>query len=172
MAVQLSFILENQSIMAKQDNLNTRVKISFLLLFLIAISIIMIVQPYEVMDFFEGEKTEEAYEEQELLEEPKQAELYVLRATVSKKYPCHHCQVIDSVFLYADEVWKYGVLMEEENEQYTDEYLRTHFLAYFILLEGTREECLGQEKAKIRNYALLSENLKREIPLLKPPGNL
>ena len=107
----------------------------------------------------------------EILEEPKQAELYVLRATISKKYPCYHCQEADSIFLSADEVWKYGVLMEEENEQYTDEYLRTHFLAYFILFEGTIEECLEQEKVKIRNYVLLSENLKRESILLKPPGN-
>ncbi|MEN0050213.1 MAG: hypothetical protein AAF806_24320 [Bacteroidota bacterium] len=157
--------------MANQNNLDKSVKASFLLLFLMAISIIMIVQPYEIADFFEEEISEEINEEQALLEEPKQAELYVLRATLSKKYPCYNCPNLDSIFLSANEVWKYGVLTEEENEQYTDEYLRANFLAYFIQFEGTVEECLAQQKVKIRNYALLSENLKREVPLLKPPGN-
>ena len=157
--------------MANQNNLDKSVKASFLLLFLMAISIIMIVQPYEIVDFFEEETTEEVHEEQTMLEEPKRAELYVLRATVSKKYPCYNCQDLDSIFLSANEIWKYGVLTEEENEQYTDELLRANFLAYFIQFEGTIEECLTQEKTKIRNYALLSENLKREVPLLKPPGN-
>ncbi|MEM8523002.1 MAG: hypothetical protein AAGG68_00090 [Bacteroidota bacterium] len=156
--------------MKSQESSNRNVKISFILLFLIAISIIMIVQPYQELEPFE-EIVEESSQEAKPQEIPKRAELYVLRAVMSRNYPCYHCPDSDSIFLSANEVWKYGVLKEEEDALYTDKYLQTHFLAYFIQFEGTVEECLEQEKSKISNYALLSENLKRETPLLKPPGN-
>lgn len=81
--------------MADQKQLDTSVKISFLLLFLVAISIIMIVQPYQEIGWLDETVEEEIFQVSEQQEEPIRAELYVLRATISKNYPCYHCQDSD-----------------------------------------------------------------------------
>lgn len=44
-------------------------------------------------------------------------------------------------------------------------------MIYLVQYKGSIQECLKQEKTKIFNYATLPENLKRETPIIRPPGN-
>jgi hypothetical protein len=42
---------------------------------------------------------------------------------------------------------------------------------YLTEFKGTLSECIKEEKRKIYYYAILPENLKRNNPLIRPPGN-
>ena len=104
------------------------------------------------------------------LEEIDNAEQYVLLADVDGWYECFNCYGKPQIFLFEGQVWKYGVTTKGEKGRYTSG-LPSKNLLYLVEYEGPVNECLKQEKIKIYNYVLLPENLKRERPLKRPPGN-
>jgi len=101
------------------------------------------------------------------------AEQYALLANENRRYPCLKCQKPE-VYLFENEVWKYGVTKKGQAGRYTDEYLLEMKLSYHVQKRGTILECLEEEKLKIFNYPLLPENLARteQERLARPPGNL
>lgn len=98
------------------------------------------------------------------------SEQYVLKAIISKNYPCLSCPFSDSIFLYQGEVWKYGTTINGEVGRYGNS-LNAQSLNYYVQFRGTIEKCLKQERIKIFHYSLLPENLKRFEPIARPPGN-
>jgi hypothetical protein len=98
------------------------------------------------------------------------AEQYVLLARNSGHFPCYSCGRQAKIFLFAGEVWRYGVTRKGEKGRYSTG-LPHKELIYLIQYEGTLQDCLKQEKMKIYRYALLPENIKRTPPLIRPPGN-
>lgn len=100
-----------------------------------------------------------------------EAEQYVLLATNNGLYPCFSCPNSSTIHLNVGEVWKYGFTTKTDKTRYTRQYLGSRQLTYITQLEGTITECLKEEKRKIYNYAILPENLKRTIPLIRPAGN-
>ena len=104
------------------------------------------------------------------LEELDNAEQYVLVAFNNGIYPCFSCVGKNSIFLKRGEVWRYGVTRKGESIRYPGN-LNNVGLFYLTEYYGPLQECLKQEKLKIYNYALLPENLTRNVPLIRPPGN-
>jgi hypothetical protein len=100
------------------------------------------------------------------------AEQYVLIAKRSKKYPCPSCLGQDSIFLFAGEIWKYGVTFNGKEGRYNDAYLDANQLRYEIQFKGSLGECYKEEKRKIFYYPVLPENTKRKEQLMRPPGNI
>ncbi len=98
------------------------------------------------------------------------SEQYALRATTNKYYPCLSCPYRDSIFLYTNEVWKYGTTINGRNKRYGNS-LNAQFLYYEVQFRGTIDQCLKQERIKIIRYPLLPENIKRKNPIARPPGN-
>ncbi len=98
-----------------------------------------------------------------------EAEQYVLEVALEGYYPCFHCEE-KTIFLFKGEVWKYGVTINGELGRYPGG-LNEIGLVYFSEFKGTLSDCLKAEKRKIILYALLPENLKRDVPLIRPPGN-
>lgn len=95
---------------------------------------------------------------------------YALVATKNAWFPCFRCGGRDSIFLYEDEVWRYGKTCNGEFGRYKSG-LPAANLIYIVEYEGTEEECLIEEKEKIYNYPNLPECRKRNFVLLRPPGN-
>ena len=104
------------------------------------------------------------------LDQYKHAEQYALIASSASMFPCYSCQGSTKIQLNVGEIWKYGVTMKGQPGRYP-KGLPVGFLVYQVQFEGNLMECLEQEKIKIINYAILPENLKREKPLIRPPGN-
>jgi len=104
------------------------------------------------------------------LDELENAEQYALIAAKDGWYPCFHCKNTNLIFLLKGEIWRYGVTRKGEKERYGTRLLDRR-LIYTIQYTGQLQECLKQEKIKIYTYALLPENLKRQHPLIRPPGN-
>lgn len=104
------------------------------------------------------------------LDEIDNAEQYVLLTIKSGIYPCYNCPNA-TILLNANNVWKYGVTRKQEKGRYGQNALEKAGLKYFIQFTGTYSACLKEEKRKIYFYATLPENLVREIPLIRPPGN-
>ena len=104
------------------------------------------------------------------LEEIENAEQYVLLADVDGWYECFNCYGKPQIFLFEGEVWKYGMTTKGEKGRYRAG-LPFKNLVYLTEYEGPVSECMKREKIKIYNYALLPENLKRDKPLKRPPGN-
>jgi hypothetical protein len=103
------------------------------------------------------------------IEKLDEAEQYALLAAAEGWYPCFNC--LDAqIFLLAGEVWKYGVTTNGSS-RYSESFYATNRLLYFSQFKGTLQECLQEEKRKIYHYAILPENVKRQRPLLRPPGN-
>jgi hypothetical protein len=100
------------------------------------------------------------------------AEQYALIALKSKKYPCSSCLGQDSIFLFAGEIWKYGVTFNGQEGRYGQEYLNANELRYIIQFKGPLGECYKEEKRKIFYYPTLPENTKRKEPLMRPPANV
>lgn len=105
------------------------------------------------------------------LKELEEAEQYALVAIVPGYYPCYSCPNSDSIYLQMMEVWRYGVTTKSKHGRYADKYLNDNRLLFVTQMIGTLQECLREEQLKIYNYALLPENLKRLIILIRPPGN-
>jgi hypothetical protein len=102
------------------------------------------------------------------------AEQYALRANKDGYYSCGTCiqqYNKDKIYLYTDEVWRYGVSTKGA-ARYTDRFYRENNVYYDTEFKGNYYECLVEEKKKIYQYVILPENLKREVPLIRPPMNL
>ena len=106
------------------------------------------------------------------LEEIDNAEQYVLTATINGFYPCYTCpDGSGRIYLYEGEVWKYGVTRKGEKGRYPNQNYGAPDLTYIAQFEGTYAECLKMEKTKIYSYPLLPEARKRNVILIRPPGN-
>jgi hypothetical protein len=106
---------------------------------------------------------------EEELESLDDAEQYVLIASQKGYYLCYSCPK-SNIYLNVGEIWKYGVTTKGQSGRYPNGFPDNR-LRYFVEFSGSIQECLKQEKLKIYNYALLSENLKRQNPIIRPPGN-
>jgi hypothetical protein len=95
---------------------------------------------------------------------------YALVAAEDGWFPCYNCGTSDSIYLYKDEVWKYGKTCFAQQVRYPNGLPHSK-LEYFIQIRGTEKECLIAEKEKIYNYPNLPECLKRNIVLIRPAGN-
>ncbi len=95
---------------------------------------------------------------------------YALVAAENGWFPCYNCGTVDSIYLYKNEVWKYGKTCKGENVRYANG-LPAKLLVFEVEFEGTEKECLIEEKKKIYNYPNLPECLKRNIVLIRPAGN-
>lgn len=147
------------------------------LLFLLICTILGVVAAWQGKDFLEldhnGEVQISAQREKQLKQRLKRlnhAEQYVLLAKVDGWYPCYSCETSDSIYLFAGEVWRYGVTIRGEKGRY-GHTLKDKRLLYIVEVYGNVSECLEAEAIKIYTYPKLPENLKRTIPLIRPPGN-
>lgn len=104
------------------------------------------------------------------LKELENAEQYALVAEANGWYACHSCPNNKQVYLYAGEVWKYGVTRKGKAGRYGAKLAALN-LFYFPQFNGSLADCLREEKKKIYYYPILPENLKRKKPLFRPPGN-
>lgn len=125
---------------------------------------------YEITKDIPGLSPERQAKLNRELEELENAEQYVLRAARDGWYPCYSCPGKNRIFLLKDEVWKYGVTRKGEARRY-GRWHQEQGLYYLVQYEGPLQECLRREKIQIYSYALLPENLGREQPLIRPPGN-
>ena len=84
-------------------------------------------------------------------------------------YPCYKCPT-NTIYMYVGEVWKYGKTCIGQTGRYPQgmPYKYMRFTPQFI---GSENDCLIMEKRKIYAYPMLPECLKRNIKLLRPPGN-
>lgn len=97
---------------------------------------------------------------------------YVLLAEVDGYYPCETCpNGAKTIFLYAGEIWKYGVTRIGEKRRYPGGDYGASNVVYLPQFEGTYSECLSMEKTKIYDYPLLPEATKEGMLLIRPPGN-
>lgn len=103
-------------------------------------------------------------------EEIDNAEQYVIIANKAGLYPCYNCGKSTLIFLNEGEVWKYGVTRIGQNKRY-DKGEIPKGLEYVVEFRGDYAQCLKREKLQIYYYALLPENLSRDIPLIRPPAN-
>ena len=100
----------------------------------------------------------------------KLCEQYALVAIESGWFPCFKCGGKDSIYLYEDEVWKYGKTCNGEYGRYSSG-LPVPNLIYNLEFTGTEVECLVMEKRKIYNYPNLPECKKRNFIMLRSAGN-
>lgn len=98
------------------------------------------------------------------------AEQYVLLAEEDGVYPCYSCIGSSTIRLKEGQVWKYGMTTKGQKGRYGAK-LPDKKLYYVIQFEGTVEKCLKEEKRKIYFYVILPENIARNKPLIRPPGN-
>ncbi|MEN0047191.1 MAG: hypothetical protein AAF806_09050, partial [Bacteroidota bacterium] len=132
---------------------------------------------YKGVDFLEQDEdgniqiSKERQEKMEReLEEYENAEQYALRTTRSGYFPCFSCKNASQIYLHRGEVWRYGVTKKGERGRYP-KGMPFEGLTYEVQLLGNIHQCLVEEKRKIYQYAVLPENLKRDIPIIRPPGN-
>lgn len=98
-----------------------------------------------------------------------QSHQYALRAARDGYYPCYSCEQDSMIFLHLGETWKYGT--NYSSRRYSNAWLEKMGLLYKVEYQGRLEDCLIKEADKIFNYATSPENLKRNTPLIRPPGN-
>lgn len=153
-------------------------KNTWLWLLFIAIGGILLYNQYKGVDFLvvdeEGNVQLSPEREEKMnkrIEELENAEQYVLIATASKYYPCYSCEYTDSIFLHKGEVWRYGVTTKTQEGRYAYSFFDSGQLKYVIQFEGTETACKQEEQRKIIKYGILPENLRRQTPLIRPPGN-
>lgn len=104
------------------------------------------------------------------LDEFENSEQYVLVAIRDGYYDCYNCGEKNTIFLHKGEIWKYGVTRKGEKARYGEWHINRG-LIYVTEFKGPLQKCLRLEKIKIVKYAIHPENLKREKPLIRPPGN-
>lgn len=149
---------------------------SLLLFLLISITLGMFAA-WKSADFLEVDKdgnvglsSERQNKLEKRLKQLEHAEQYVLLADVDGWFPCYNCGHETQIFLRKGEVWKYGVTIQGEKGRYRNS-LKGIAVLYQPQFVGSLQDCLKQEAIKIYNYAKLPENLKRDHPLIRPPGN-
>lgn len=141
--------------------------ISFILLFALSKKVPFLEKGED--GIFHLSKTRKAKFEKEL-NKLNEAEQYALEARQNGWYQCFSCSDTNFIFLLSSEIWKYGVTINGENGRY-GKVLPVPSLQYVVQFKGSLQECLEEEKRKIYNYAILPENLNRQKPLIRPPGN-
>ncbi len=148
-----------------------------LLLMGIVLTFILLAAALEVSEYLEWDERgtpKLAGKRQKKLEkslrELEEAEQYALIIDVPGYYPCFSCKDSVLIFLYTGEIWRYGSTVKQENGRYRNS-LRGKNMTYQTQFVGNIFECKKQELLKIYNYPVLPENLKRKIPLIRPPGN-
>lgn len=100
------------------------------------------------------------------------AEQYVLLATADGYFPCYACpNGAITIFLYAGEVWRYGMTRQGELGRYPTGNYGAENLIYLVQFTGTTSACEKQEKIQIYKYPLLPEARARGFTLPRPPGN-
>lgn len=106
------------------------------------------------------------------LEEFDNAIQYALIATITGYYPCLTCpDGSPTIFLYENEVWKYGSTRKGEKGRYPTSNYGAPNLRFIEQFWGTETECRKREKLMIYTYPLLPEAKRRKIKLFRPPGN-
>lgn len=97
-------------------------------------------------------------------------EQYALVAAKNGWFVCFNWDKCTKIYLQAGEVWKYGKTCNGQQKRYSMglPFKNLRYVQQFI---GTEKECLIQEKHKIYNYPNLPECQKRNVFLLRPPGN-
>ncbi len=144
------------------------------LVFLIALGGLSIWMSNKDFLIWKGDEPEIAPWRKEKLEkelkELNEAEQYALVVSVSGVFPCYSCVDRNEIFLNTGEVWKYGVTRKGQAGRYKSG-LPFLGLSYSVQFEGNLQACFKEEKLKIYQYPLLKENLKRNKPLIRPPGN-
>lgn len=160
---------------APQNPRNPRVA---MLIFLLGVCILAVLAVWKGVDFLEqdeggGLRLSAAREAQmqQRLQRLERCEQYVLQAKFSGFYPCHNCGADTLIFLRAGEVWKYGITIQGEKGRYPNTWITALGLRYRVQYRGSIQDCLQQETLKIYQYALLPENTRRKLPLVRPPGN-
>jgi len=107
------------------------------------------------------------------LKEIDNAEQYALLASVDGYYPCYTCpDGLSTIYLHANEVWKYGTTRKGEQGRYPKKNFGASNVYFVVQFWGTFSDCLKIEKTKIYSYPLLPEARKRDVFLIRPPGNL
>lgn len=104
------------------------------------------------------------------LEQIDNAVQYALIVDAAGYFPCLNCEGRNVIFLNVGETWKFGTTRVGEKERYKSDPFDKR-LSFEPQVFGDYAECLKAEKIKIYTYILLPENQKREIPLVRPPGN-
>jgi len=94
---------------------------------------------------------------------------YALIVTQTGFYPCYNCPN-GFIEMYPGEIWKYGKTCNTESGRYPGG-LPCENLRFVPQFAGTESECLTMEKTKIYSYPILPESQKRNLILLRPPGN-
>lgn len=126
---------------------------------------------YEIKD---GEPVLAPWREEKMLrelEEIDDAVQYALGATVRGEYPCFNCpDGKTTIHLEIGFTWKYGTTRKGETGRYRGQ-LPDPRLLFVSQYRGTYGDCLKEEKRKIYRYGIFPENLAREVPLIRPPGN-
>lgn len=144
-----------------------RLWLLFSIFMMLGLGVYMMYKPETIGDI-DPQRKEKLLRE---LQEIDNAEQYVLLAIEAGNYPCLNCGPRSTIWLMANEIWRYGVTRKGEQIRYPSTELARAGLRYQIQFEGTVAECLKQEKIKIYNYAIHPENLRRPFRLVRPPGN-
>lgn len=106
------------------------------------------------------------------LEEFDQSIQYALVTTIDAYYPCFSCpDGSPTIFLYENEIWKYGSTRKGEAGRYSSNNYGAPNLRFVGQFYGNEMECRKREKIMIYNYPLLPEAKKSELRLFRPPGN-
>ncbi|MDX2067221.1 MAG: hypothetical protein SFV55_02285 [Haliscomenobacter sp.] len=98
------------------------------------------------------------------------AEQYALLVETPGYYYCYSCPDTTHIFLHFGEVFKYGSTVKKFKGRYRNSLIGTG-IAYQTQFTGNILECKRMELIRIYEYPLLPENLKRTVPLIRPPGN-
>jgi hypothetical protein len=94
---------------------------------------------------------------------------YALIVSKDGWFPCYRCSK-SLIYMHIGETWKYGKTCLDLSVRYPDG-LPLPNLIFQPQFYGTEQECLIVEKQKIYAYLTLPECLKRNVKLLRPPGN-
>jgi hypothetical protein len=148
-------------------------KVSNLIVIMKAIALFLVIPIVSILYFIPHERVLKRDREIEgILSKDYQNEFcvqYALVTTEEGNYVCYGCPD-GKIHLYPGEIWKYGKTCKGESGRYPNGFPLPN-LKFVIQFEGTESECLVEEKRKIYAYPALPECLKRNIKLLRPPGN-
>lgn len=170
-----NYLLNSQKDSINHNKPNYFFRLSLILVFLLAVYFYHNqnnIKPFLDTDDFgniqlaewrEGKLTKE-------LEDLEQAEQYALVAKTQGNFPCYSCLTGSTIKLQKGETWRYGFTTKGHVGRYASS-LEGKNLIYVIQYVGTIKDCLIEERKKIYYYALLPENLNRDSPLIRPPGN-
>ncbi|MFN8257699.1 MAG: hypothetical protein U0W24_18535 [Bacteroidales bacterium] len=148
-------------------------KVSNLIVIMKAIALFLVIPLVYTFFFLSDERTLKRDREIEsIISKDYQNEFcvqYALVATEEGNYVCYGCPD-GEIYLYPGEIWKYGKTCKGQTGRYPSGFPVPN-LKFVIQFEGTESMCLAEEKRKIYAYPALPECQKRNIKLIRPPGN-